>query len=256
MKNSVLFLALVGSMAACGGQKNPPSGSNTQVLENAQKTADGTKGTSPAKSDLPKFELPRKEVRCAMPEEMVAAEQAGDAPGLLDSLSGKYQLEEVHAYAQKGQMTSNGANVGSFYATAKVTKTSDSGPLIDLHFDCRDVDTSSKIEIPIDAVSQVYAPSNRVTVFDQNSGTFDNPQFNFPTLLKVYFDSVGNAYYKNSFGEKPYTTSLSFKETEAKWPKDHKLTVRPDGKDGFQVIYTDASDQYTRVLLVFGRVRR
>jgi hypothetical protein len=255
MKNSAFFLALVCGVVACGGQKNPPKGSNTQVLQNGQKTPGAAKGDSPSKVSLPDFQLPSADVRCPMPEAFVAGEQAGDVIGLLDHLDGKYQLEAVHAYAQKGQMTANGANVGSLYATAKVTKNSESGPLIDLHFECQDVDASSKIEIPIDAASTIYAPSNRVTVFDENTKS-DNPEFNFPTLLKVSFDSTGNAFYKNNMGGAPFKTDLTFKELAAKWPKDQKLTMRPDGKDGFQVIYTDPSNQYTRVLLVYARVRK
>ncbi len=244
-------IILVFALSACGGTLTPPkSRGGAANPDRSRLTRDSTN------TSVEPVNLPILDASCGIPLEMMEAQNAGDVPGLLDHLNGKFEIESISFYAQKVfEEPDSGSilySVGSFYATA--TAPVGSTPHV-LDIKCSDVGSRPKIEVSTTIARTIHTPSNRITVFDVSAGTFDNPQFNFPTRIKVIFDSDRNASSVFDIRTAPYTTGLTYGELAATWPADQKLTLRLDGKFGFQILTTipatEGNRQYTRVLMVY-----
>lgn len=154
------------------------------------------------------------------------------------NLGGQYVLDEIFVYQegiyQEGK--TNGAFFGRVtrFATNSSFKGSknirDTKMKIVCKFSDREATVPFVSAADLTVASVVHLPSGRITVFDAHEGSYDNPQFNFPSLVDVHFDSRGNMSYKNFPRGKvvgpPYLTNLTLYDWLKILPGDVQFFVR------------------------------
>jgi hypothetical protein len=191
---------------------------------------------------------------CLLPRTMtdLSSSKPSSLSEIKTSLNGKYELDEVHIY-QIGKTSDGNAN-GSFYgkATRSLNDLSignDSVSDTKMTFPCTDFDEKATVPflsgITVPVAGTVYFPSGRITVFDENSGSYDDPQFNFPSIADVHFDSLGLMSYKPLPNERvsgpPYNTNRYIDDLVGMWPDGAQFYLRNSG--GFEVRFSQTDDR-------------
>ncbi len=166
------------------------------------------------------------------------------------------KMTRTGAYLRSNELdAADGKYIGAFYGKARryisdstfngVSNIRDTA----LTFECREFLEESPVKffsgITIPVTSVLHAPSGRVTVFDANSGTYDNPQFNLPMVVDVHFDSIGMMSYKNAGSRvigPPYVTNRYLSDVIAMLPSNAKL-YRRNGIDGLEIRFSQVDQR-------------
>ncbi|MGZ5279427.1 MAG: hypothetical protein ACXWC9_05770 [Pseudobdellovibrionaceae bacterium] len=125
------------------------------------------------------------------------------------ALLGKFELQEIHIVHHSNMKLIHDS--AALSATVLLDQIGTSP--VRVTFDCtaqkpKSVFVGLKFLVP----TIVHLPSKRITIFDENSGNMDNPQFNFPRVAEIELEFNRNYSYKDVptevVGPAPYDKNL------------------------------------------------
>lgn len=231
---SALLLSLA---AACGPKGESVSTSSTFTHSTSSEESRATSEDVLAYNPGLALEAPKGPAAdCARPEIFQRPGESISLRELQAEYWGKYEVEAVHVYHSSS--TADGKDVGSFYSRArrvageksiygtKAVRETRLSMLCRRSTSRYGVSFLSGVTVPLASV--VHLPSMRITVYDKQSGYYDSPTFNYPTIVDFFADSTGQMSFLNFPAGKvvgpPYLTNLHLADVMAMQndPKIHR----------------------------------